>query len=282
MLVDVDLDVRPGDFTGVVGPSGSGKTTLLRLAARHACAPAPARVVRRPRPAHRLRAAAGDGELELPGHRRRVRADGPRRGRRLPWPSRPSGPRSPRSSTASASPTWPTGTSASCPAASSSGCSSPGRCSAPPTAAARRAHLRRRRHAPATRCCTCSATSTPTDWRSCSPPTTSTASPPTCRTLVCLNRTVIAAGPPRRRPHARRARAHLRRADGGPGAPRHAGGRRPATAGTRACTHAPRPSARDGRAARAVRVRVLPQRPVVATLAGALCGLIGVYIMLRA
>lgn len=30
VLVDVDLDVSAGDFTGVVGPSGSGKTTLLR------------------------------------------------------------------------------------------------------------------------------------------------------------------------------------------------------------------------------------------------------------
>ncbi len=30
VLEDVDLDVVPGSFTGVVGPSGSGKTTLLR------------------------------------------------------------------------------------------------------------------------------------------------------------------------------------------------------------------------------------------------------------
>ncbi len=30
-LVDVDLEVAPGQFTGVVGPSGSGKTTLLRV-----------------------------------------------------------------------------------------------------------------------------------------------------------------------------------------------------------------------------------------------------------
>ena len=30
VLVDVDLTVAPGTFTGVVGPSGSGKTTLLR------------------------------------------------------------------------------------------------------------------------------------------------------------------------------------------------------------------------------------------------------------
>ena len=31
VLRDVDLDVRAGDFIGVVGPSGSGKTSLLRL-----------------------------------------------------------------------------------------------------------------------------------------------------------------------------------------------------------------------------------------------------------
>jgi ABC-type Mn2+/Zn2+ transport system ATPase subunit len=30
-LRDVDLDVDPGAFTGIVGPSGSGKTTLLRV-----------------------------------------------------------------------------------------------------------------------------------------------------------------------------------------------------------------------------------------------------------
>ena len=31
VLVDVDLTVRPGQFTGIVGPSGCGKTTLLRV-----------------------------------------------------------------------------------------------------------------------------------------------------------------------------------------------------------------------------------------------------------
>ncbi len=30
-LLDVDLDVAPAAFTGIVGPSGSGKTTLLRV-----------------------------------------------------------------------------------------------------------------------------------------------------------------------------------------------------------------------------------------------------------
>ena len=31
VLHDVDLEVVPGQYTGVVGPSGSGKTTLVRL-----------------------------------------------------------------------------------------------------------------------------------------------------------------------------------------------------------------------------------------------------------
>src|SRR3546814_5652152 len=31
VLVDVDLELGAGDFTGIVGPSGSGKSTLLRV-----------------------------------------------------------------------------------------------------------------------------------------------------------------------------------------------------------------------------------------------------------
>jgi len=31
VLVDIDLEIAPTQFTGVVGPSGSGKTTLLRV-----------------------------------------------------------------------------------------------------------------------------------------------------------------------------------------------------------------------------------------------------------
>ncbi len=32
-LLDIDLDVRPGEFVTVVGPSGCGKSTLLKLIA---------------------------------------------------------------------------------------------------------------------------------------------------------------------------------------------------------------------------------------------------------
>src|SRR5664279_6160354 len=33
VLVDIDLDVRVGDFVALMGPSGSGKSTLLNLIA---------------------------------------------------------------------------------------------------------------------------------------------------------------------------------------------------------------------------------------------------------
>ena len=33
VLVNVDLEVAPGDFIGIVGPSGSGKSTLLKALA---------------------------------------------------------------------------------------------------------------------------------------------------------------------------------------------------------------------------------------------------------
>jgi len=45
-LVDVDLVIHPGQFTGVVGPSGCGKTTLLR-AVTGSVVPAAGSVVRR-------------------------------------------------------------------------------------------------------------------------------------------------------------------------------------------------------------------------------------------
>lgn len=47
VLIGVDLAVAPGQFTGVVGPSGSGKTTLLR-AVLGSIEPRSGTVVRRP------------------------------------------------------------------------------------------------------------------------------------------------------------------------------------------------------------------------------------------
>ena len=47
VLVDADLEVRPGAFTGIVGPSGSGKTTMLR-ALLGTVAPVAGRIRRRP------------------------------------------------------------------------------------------------------------------------------------------------------------------------------------------------------------------------------------------
>ena len=32
-LIEVSVDIRPGEFTAVMGPSGSGKSTFMNLAA---------------------------------------------------------------------------------------------------------------------------------------------------------------------------------------------------------------------------------------------------------
>lgn len=82
VLKDVDHSVLKGAFTGVVGPSGSGKTSLLRrtTAARHG----------HPSPRRRrlLRPPARDRQLELPGHRRRVRRHGPTDAPAAAWATR--------------------------------------------------------------------------------------------------------------------------------------------------------------------------------------------------
>lgn len=86
VLVNVDLAVAPGQFTGVVGPSGSGKTTLLR-AVMGAVVPLAGSVWRRPgsRTAYVPQVETIDwsfpvtvAECVLMG----------RTGGRLPWPSR--------------------------------------------------------------------------------------------------------------------------------------------------------------------------------------------------
>ena len=47
VLIDVDLDITPGDLLGVVGPSGSGKSTLLK-ALLGSVAPVSGSITRRP------------------------------------------------------------------------------------------------------------------------------------------------------------------------------------------------------------------------------------------
>ena len=86
------------------------------------------------RSARRLRAAGRDGQLELSGHRRRVRDDGSLAGAACCRGRAPrSAPRSRRSSPGWGSRGSPSATSASSRAASSSGCSSRAPCSAAPS-----------------------------------------------------------------------------------------------------------------------------------------------------
>ncbi len=188
----------PTQFIGIVGPSGSGKTTLLRVLLGTVD---PVAGHRSPAPGLRVGYVpqVETVELELPGHRRRVRADGPHAGRSLPWRSRGRAARDRRGARAARHRrARPTATSASCRAASSSGCSSPGPCSAIP-------HLLlmdeptsgvdvRTRHEVLH---LLDDLHDDGHWPSCSPPTTSTASPPTCPTSCASTPRSIGAGAPR-------------------------------------------------------------------------------------
>jgi NitT/TauT family transport system ATP-binding protein len=53
-LVDIDLEIRPGEFVSLIGPSGCGKSTLLRLIA-DLIEPSSGTITIRGKPAHRAR-----------------------------------------------------------------------------------------------------------------------------------------------------------------------------------------------------------------------------------
>jgi NitT/TauT family transport system ATP-binding protein len=53
-LVDVDLEIRPGEFVSLIGPSGCGKSTLLRLMA-DLIEPSTGTITIRGKPAHQAR-----------------------------------------------------------------------------------------------------------------------------------------------------------------------------------------------------------------------------------
>jgi NitT/TauT family transport system ATP-binding protein len=53
-LVDIDLEIRPGEFVSLIGPSGCGKSTLLRLMA-DLIAPTSGTITIKGKPAHQAR-----------------------------------------------------------------------------------------------------------------------------------------------------------------------------------------------------------------------------------
>ncbi|CAN5778880.1 ABC transporter ATP-binding protein [soil metagenome] len=87
VLVDVDLTVAPGQFSGVVGPSGSGKTTLLR-AVMGAVRPATGTVWRRPGLTTAYVPQVETVDWSFPVTVAECVLMGRSAGRRLPWPSR--------------------------------------------------------------------------------------------------------------------------------------------------------------------------------------------------
>jgi ABC-type Mn2+/Zn2+ transport system ATPase subunit len=88
VLLNVDLEIREGSFTGVVGPSGSGKTTLLRVLTG-AVTPVSGRVVR-PRNGMRIGYVPQVETVNwfFPVTVREAVLMARAEGRRLPWASR--------------------------------------------------------------------------------------------------------------------------------------------------------------------------------------------------
>ena len=87
VLVDVDLTVSAGQFSGVVGPSGSGKTTLLR-AAMGAMRPVAGTVWRRPGLTTAYVPQVETVDWSFPVTVAECVLMGRTTGRRLPWASR--------------------------------------------------------------------------------------------------------------------------------------------------------------------------------------------------
>src|SRR3954449_4022737 len=86
VITDVDLELGPGDFTGVVGPSGSGKTTLLR-AVLGTVSPAAGSVWRRPGLPVGYVPQVETVDWNFPVTVAEAVLMSRTRGRRLPWPS---------------------------------------------------------------------------------------------------------------------------------------------------------------------------------------------------
>jgi ABC-type Mn2+/Zn2+ transport system ATPase subunit len=86
VVADVELEVRAGDFTGIVGPSGSGKTTLLR-AIMGTVAPVAGRVWCRPGLQVGYVPQVETVNWSFPVTVAEVVLMSRTTGRRLPWPS---------------------------------------------------------------------------------------------------------------------------------------------------------------------------------------------------
>ena len=87
VLVNVELTVAPGQFSGVVGPSGSGKTTLLR-AVMGAVRPVAGRVWRQPGLTTAYVPQVETVDWSFPLTVAECVLMGRRSGRRVPWASR--------------------------------------------------------------------------------------------------------------------------------------------------------------------------------------------------